>query len=826
MKTLLLKPQKWFVLLCAYMSLHLVTYADIRYVDHTATGSNNGSTWANAYTSLAEALKQAHNNLSIDSILVAQGTYIPEYATPPTDAQTVLYDQDKTFYIVRDNIKVLGGYPTGGGTRNAELHTTTLSGRLNANDSAFSVLTIIGSSRNSLPLVYVDGFTITGGRGIYQGITTVAGYDLPGGSTFYRRHGCGIQVDDSSPNLSNLIITGNRGHRAGGAHIQFAAAKLSNLIITNNVSNDNGGLLLNDFYGSIDQLTISSNTGGATGVFSASFCNFIANNLKVIGNTSGITGIIYQYGSTSTYNNLVVTGNRIGNHPIIDFASSRSNNISINNATIAGNYTLATNLISHSNNTGNTYTYNNCNIYGNSVGIASSPNVTMTNSNIQRDYIGTNITNVNPLFINPKIPADAPTINGDYRLNYCSPLLNVGDNSLLHSNQTSDAQGLTRNIGGLVDVGAYEKQSNLANFNNNVSLSNATSNNIPFIATCEEGGFTYYVNPNNVDSIAFGINWGANNAAAKAAAKVYINVNTSSHLATNNTDEAIVISPRYWNVDIGNANLQSPVTVRFYFSETDTTMMRSAINGANVGASSDLVWFKTTNVAYHDNLVTSNAINNGGIIKLPATYGVVGNLKYAEFSNINSFSGGTAMMATLDNEILPLTLLSFQAIANTNRTTTLKWNTAQERDVKSITVERSVNGTDWETVTEVAPKGGIENVYQIIDFTPLKGMNMYRLQIQDLDASVSYSPIETVHFDIDKATLHLYPNPTSGIVNIEGLQGDESIAIMDMFGKISSVTLSAKEKPSLDLGHLPSGAYMIRITNSFGHVVYLKIVKQ
>jgi|GEM_PF-2731920 len=827
MKKHLFKPVKWLVLLCACMTMHIFASATIRYVDQTATGSNNGSSWTNAYTSLAEALKIAHDFPAIDSILVAQGTYVPEYALPPEDPNIILHIQDKTFYIIRDNLTVLGGYPSGGGVRNAALNTTTLSGKLNATDSSFAVMAILGATRNSNSSVHVDGFTITGGRGIYQGITTVTFYQLSGGSMFARQHGCGLQVYDCSPKLSNLIINGNRGAWAGGMHIQFSNAELSNVTVADNSSSYYGGIQLHNFSGKLDDVIIRNNFGTIAGGLTASYSSFVANNMKIIGNSANNYAAIYQYSHTATYNNLVVTGNKSTSGSVLHFTSN-ANNFTFNNATIAGNSTSSMSLIDNYYGANNRYVYNNCNIYGNSGGIASSASVTMKNCNVQGGYAGTNILDVNPLFIDAPAHTSAPYIHGNFGLNYCSPLLNVGDNALLHTAQTVDAKGLPRSVFGQVDIGAYEKQSNLNNFNNNVSLSNASSNNVPFIATCEEGGFTYYVDPNNADSISFAINWGANNIAAKAAAKIYIQSDNAAHLSSNNTDQAIAILPRFWNVDIGSATLQSPVSVRFYFSEADTLLMRSAINAANVGPSDEgLVWFKTRDVAYHHNLVTYNAINNGRIIKLQPTYGVVGNLKYVEFSNVRSFSGGSAMMATLDNEVLPLKLLSFEATIHNENTALLTWNTAKEQDVATIVVERSGVDETWTSITEIAPKGQMENRYSTIDSLPLLGNNMYRLKMVDYDGTFSYSQVAMVNFlGVVPANVHVYPNPTTGIVMLEGLPQAAEITMHNVVGELLLSKTTAMGKMTLDLASFPAGIYFIRIKYPNGQFSNHKIVKE
>ncbi len=97
--------------------------SNIVYVDSAASGNNDGTSWANAFTSLSTAISKAHSCDIVDSILVAKGTYYPD-SLPPTTSITT--DRDRTFYFTRDGLALLGGYPNGGGVRNHEVNTTVV----------------------------------------------------------------------------------------------------------------------------------------------------------------------------------------------------------------------------------------------------------------------------------------------------------------------------------------------------------------------------------------------------------------------------------------------------------------------------------------------------------------------------------------------------------------------------------------------------------------------------------------------------------------------------------------------------------------------------
>lgn len=106
------------------------------YVNSLATGTNNGTSWTNAYTNLLAAIEDC-----ADTIKIAAGSYFPSYSN--TDAT----------YSLQSHTVWLGGYPAIGeptdADRNPELNPTILDGYL----SSFSRISNIVSGK------YVDSTT-------------------------------------------------------------------------------------------------------------------------------------------------------------------------------------------------------------------------------------------------------------------------------------------------------------------------------------------------------------------------------------------------------------------------------------------------------------------------------------------------------------------------------------------------------------------------------------------------------------------------------------------------------------------------------------------
>ncbi|UCD29901.1 MAG: right-handed parallel beta-helix repeat-containing protein, partial [Planctomycetota bacterium] len=153
---------------------------NILYVDDDAHGGGTGFNWADAFTTLQEALAAARTNPPITEIRVAQGVYKPDEGAEQTPG-----DREASFELV-NGVDLKGGY-AGCGRPNPDKHDiakyeTILSGDLNGDDAevpdACDLLPEPTRSENSYHVVkgfdfpdchheitmVLDGFTITGGN--------------------------------------------------------------------------------------------------------------------------------------------------------------------------------------------------------------------------------------------------------------------------------------------------------------------------------------------------------------------------------------------------------------------------------------------------------------------------------------------------------------------------------------------------------------------------------------------------------------------------------------------------------------------------------------
>jgi len=113
---------------------------------------------------------------------------------------------------------------------------------------------------------------------------------------------------------------------------------------------------------------------------------------------------------------------------------------------------------------------------------------------------------------------------------------------------------------------------------------------------------------------------------------------------------------------------------------------------------------------------------------------------------------------------LPVELMYFRAVSNSESTVDLNWATASEINNSYFTIERSADGMEFYEIKVLPGSGNSSktNYYKYRDDSPIEGTNYYRLTQTDHDGYQKiYSPV-SVKVVVKKESLsidHVYPNP-------------------------------------------------------------------
>lgn len=174
---------------------------------------------------------------------------------------------------------------------------------------------------------------------------------------------------------------------------------------------------------------------------------------------------------------------------------------------------------------------------------------------------------------------------------------------------------------------------------------------------------------------------------------------------------------------------------------------------------------------------------------------------------------------------LPVTLLNFTAQKQGNNATLVQWKTSSEINSHYFDLERSNDAINFQFIGKVNAAGNSsrEISYSFTDNQPMKGENYYRLKQVDINGHLVYSPARFVRFDeINGGLVKYYPNPTSGILNIEITPQMQQGAMVINISNAAGAVMDQIKRPSnsttilmIDMKRFAKGTYFIQVkTNS------------
>jgi hypothetical protein len=187
-----------------------------------------------------------------------------------------------------------------------------------------------------------------------------------------------------------------------------------------------------------------------------------------------------------------------------------------------------------------------------------------------------------------------------------------------------------------------------------------------------------------------------------------------------------------------------------------------------------------------------------------------------------SFGPGRFTLVIRQNAAYAYRLISFTANkATTGRQVEVKWEAQNEANYTNFTVQRSTDGGKTFNILGGVTANGQGN-YSFLDKSPVNGQNLYRLQQQDVNNTISYSKIVTIEYANlgDKISdIILFPNPANSIINLGinvNLTGTAlyNIKVMNSSGVIVKEVNSTQPSWQGSISNLQPGTYLVRVTNN------------
>lgn len=296
---------------------------------------------------------------------------------------------------------------------------------------------------------------------LFLNVTFSQNHGMYGGAVFAEG-----QSGVSSPSFTNVTFDGNTA-RAGGGGAVYASGS----------HGDSSPVFVN-----VQFINNSATSGGALGIIGRDGkSNPSITNASFVGNhASSGGGAVFAMSmdgeSKPAFYNVEFRGNSaeeeggafLGNYQV---QGSFINNTFAGNSAAKGGALRITEsnpgpVISNSILWGNASTGTGVNISTVNSGVIASQSIIEPvsasvwdedeNANPWGTTILTGVSNDDPLFVKGIAIADAPTIDGDLRLQEGSPAVNAGDNNLLPATVTTDLDNNPRIVDGVIDLGAFE----------------------------------------------------------------------------------------------------------------------------------------------------------------------------------------------------------------------------------------------------------------------------------------------------------------------------------------------------------------------------------
>jgi hypothetical protein len=172
---------------------------------------------------------------------------------------------------------------------------------------------------------------------------------------------------------------------------------------------------------------------------------------------------------------------------------------------------------------------------------------------------------------------------------------------------------------------------------------------------------------------------------------------------------------------------------------------------------------------------------------------------------------------------LPVNLLFFEVNCDMDNVL-LNWSTASEINNDYFSIERSIDGINFEEIGRVDGKGNTSSTtnYTYTDLNPINRDSYYRLKQTDFNGRYEYFRMIAANCD-DKINFSVYPNPFEDRFNIklsENTSYPLNLEIHDYLGRIVHAQVIESGMTEVEMNQkIQSGTYFVKVFNENTHVM-------
>ena len=224
--------------------------------------------------------------------------------------------------------------------------------------------------------------------------------------------------------------------------------------------------------------------------------------------------------------------------------------------------------------------------------------------------------------------------------------------------------------------------------------------------------------------------------------------------------------------------------------------------------------------------------SNMGYIKLlgnpPGAFFADGTVQFSSNATFGtSLSGPINLNA---NATLPVILVGFNAAFEGKNDVNLTWTTEQEINSDHFSIERSADGSLWNSIGSVAAQG-VSDVpvnYSFTDISPLVGINYYRLQMVDRDGKSALSNVKVISRLVSGYSV--FPNPARDMVNLNlgtDVNPEITVRLINQNGQVlqeQKFTNAAGSTLTFSVASYAQGNYLLEIIDSKGNIQTNKFI--